>query len=80
MVILLLAKLLVCNLCCKGWIQNLGQEGKEGSCPGCERAGGVHSILPGEPASSFWVMGRMQTNVGNTGQYLLCTNYQEEID
>lgn len=23
----------LCNLCWKGWIQNLGQEGKKGSCP-----------------------------------------------
>lgn len=44
------------NLCWKGWIQNLGQEGKKGSCSVWRRAAGMHGARPGEsekPAESF---------------------------
>ncbi len=44
MMILLLAKLLMFAIyVVEGWVQNLGQEGKGGSSPKCERLGGVHS-------------------------------------
>lgn len=69
-------------MCCEGWVQNLGEEGKvrKVSCPACERSAGELAALPGEgdePAESLWIRG--QNNMGYIVVVCYTMPLQEEV-